>query len=135
LAWSSASTVCGFTGRIDEGHLTVVRVHLVGADVLGDAPELLRDDVGASDRVQEQRLAVVDVTHDRDHRRARHQPALVDLLLFDLLLLDPDAWCPSSPATRSLVGQRLRPWPSRPPDSAFDLGGQRACPRRLRRGP
>ena len=44
---------------------------LVGADVLGDAAGLARGDVGLADRVEQRRLAVVDVAHDRDDRRAR----------------------------------------------------------------
>ncbi len=43
---------------------------LVGADVLGDPTRLAGDDLGLPDRVEQRRLAVVDVAHDRDHRRA-----------------------------------------------------------------
>ena len=49
----------------------VVLMDLVGADVLRDAAGLARGHVGLADRVQQRRLAVVDVAHDRDHRRAR----------------------------------------------------------------
>ena len=49
----------------------VVLMDLVGADVLGDATGLARGHVRGTDRVQQRRLAVVDVTHDRDDRRAR----------------------------------------------------------------
>ena len=42
--------------------------HLIGADVLGDATRLARDDVGVSDPVEQLRLAVIDVTHDGDDR-------------------------------------------------------------------
>ena len=41
--------------------------------MLGDAAGLAGDDVGAADRVEQRRLAVVDMAHDRDHRRARLQ--------------------------------------------------------------
>ena len=51
--------------------------HLVGADVLGDAAGLALADVGVADRVQQARLAVVDVTHDRDDRRPEHEVVLV----------------------------------------------------------
>ena len=47
--------------------------HLVGADVLGDAAGLARGDVGLADGVEQRGLAVVDVAHDGDDRRARHQ--------------------------------------------------------------
>ena len=45
-------------------------MHLVGTDVLRDAAVLARDDVGVADRVEQLGLAVVDVTHDGDDRRA-----------------------------------------------------------------
>ena len=57
--------------RVEEGHDLVAVVHLVGADVLGDAACLAGRDLGLADRVEQRRLAVVDVPHDRDHRRAR----------------------------------------------------------------
>src|SRR5699024_4102778 len=44
---------------------------LVGADVLGDATGLARTDLRLADRVQQAGLAVVDVAHDGDDRRAR----------------------------------------------------------------
>ena len=58
---------------VEEGDLPAVVVHLVGADVLGDAAGLARRDLGGADRVEERRLAVVDVAHHRDHRRARRR--------------------------------------------------------------
>jgi hypothetical protein len=57
------------TRRVDEGDRPAGTVHLVRADVLGDATRLGRHDVGGPDGVEQQRLAVVDVTHDRDDRR------------------------------------------------------------------
>ena len=56
--------------RVEEGDRLAVVVHLVGADVLGDAAGLAGDDVGLADRVEQRGLAVVDVAHDRDDRRA-----------------------------------------------------------------
>ncbi len=58
-------------------------VHLVGADVLGDATRLARHDVGRTDAVEQQRLAVVDVPHDGDDGRPR---PLVGLVLLVVLL-------------------------------------------------
>ena len=52
-------------------------VHLVGTDVLGDATVLLGHDVGRADRVEQLGLAVVDVTHDGDDRRAGDEVCLV----------------------------------------------------------
>ena len=59
---------------IEEGdQLAIRRLHLVGADVLGDAAGFARDDAGLPDRIQKRGFAVVDVAHDRDDRRARQQ--------------------------------------------------------------
>ena len=97
-AWSIASLVCGMTpssaattttttsvtlaprariavkaawpGVSRKVIVLLVVVDLVGADVLGDAAGLARGDLGLADRVQQRGLAVVDVAHDRDHRRA-----------------------------------------------------------------
>jgi hypothetical protein len=55
---------------VEEGDRLAALVDLVGADVLGDATGLAGDDLGLADRVEQRRLAVVDVAHDRDDRRA-----------------------------------------------------------------
>src|SRR6185312_3391277 len=61
-------------GRVQEGHaLAVLQPHLVGADVLGDAAVLAGHHVGGAQRVQQARLAVVDVAHDGHDRRTRQQ--------------------------------------------------------------
>ena len=61
-------------GRVDEGDLLPSRsLHLIGADMLGDAAGLLGDDVGRADGVEQRGLAVVDMAHDRHDRRARLQ--------------------------------------------------------------
>ena len=64
-------------GRVDEGDATVAAIDLVRADGLRDATGFARDDVRVPDRVEQRRLAVVDVTHDRDHRRARLEQRFV----------------------------------------------------------
>jgi hypothetical protein len=76
----------GVAGRVDERDRVVLPVHLVGADVLRDAAGLAGHDVGGADLVEQQRLAVVDVAHDGDDRRAR---PLVGLVLFVLVLEVP----------------------------------------------
>ena len=48
-------------------------VHLIGADVLGDAAGLAGGHVGIADIVQQGGLAVVDVAHDHHHGGAGHQ--------------------------------------------------------------
>src|SRR5271169_4042893 len=73
---------------VDEGDLAFIAVdlggHLVGADVLGDAAGLAGHHVGVPDRVEQLGLAVVDMTHHRDHRRPGDQVGLVALVLAEL---------------------------------------------------
>ena len=57
--------------RVEEGDDLVAVVDLVGADVLRDAAGLAGRHLGLADRVEQRRLAVVDVAHDRHDRRAR----------------------------------------------------------------
>ncbi len=60
------------TRRIDEGDLAgPILFDFVGANVLRDAAAFAADHVDADDLVQQRRLAVVDVTQERDDRRAR----------------------------------------------------------------
>ena len=100
--------------RVEERHELPVVMDLVGADVLGDAAGLAGDDLGRADRVQQRRLAVVDVAHDRDDGRARDE-ILVGVLVDGL------GWRPrrrrgrARPPCRTprraqhgLVGERLR---------------------------
>src|SRR5207237_549097 len=80
-------------GRVDERDQAPVLVDLVGADVLGDATGLPSDHIGLPDAVEEQRLAVVDVAHHGDDRRAGSQVLFVLVVVgehgleLDLLLL------------------------------------------------
>ena len=102
LAWSIASRVCGMTpssaattstttsvdaaaagahggerlvarGVEERDRAAVVAATLVGADVLRDAAGLAGDDARLADGVEQARLAVVDVAHDRDDRGARDE--------------------------------------------------------------
>ena len=111
VAWSIASIVCGITPSSAATTSTTMSVacaprarmavkaawpgvsmnvirlschtHLVGADVLGDAPGLAGHHVGRADAVEQERLAVIDVPHHGHHRRPR---TLVRVLLFVLFL-------------------------------------------------
>ena len=56
-------------------------MHLVRTDVLRDAARLARDDVRVADAVEQRGLAVVDVAHHRDDRRARLEQRLVVFLV------------------------------------------------------
>ena len=68
--------------RVEERDPPAVVVDLVGADVLRDAAGLGLDDRALADRVEQRRLAVVDVAHDRDDRRPGRQ--IVGVVLVDL---------------------------------------------------
>ena len=59
--------------RVDEGDLLAVALDLIRTDVLGDAAGLTVGDVGVPDAVEQQRLAVVDMTHHGDHRRPQRR--------------------------------------------------------------
>ena len=59
-------------GRVDEGDLLAApQADRVGADMLRDAAGLAAGDIGLAQRVEQRGLAVVDMAHDGDHRRAR----------------------------------------------------------------
>jgi hypothetical protein len=74
--------------RVEERDLAVVVLSLVRADVLRDAARLGLDDGRLTDRVEERRLAVIDVPHDRHHRRPGDEILLgVLVLLLELELL------------------------------------------------
>ncbi len=72
------------TRGVDEGDLSLFPIDLgpdlVGPDVLGDATGLTADDVRLPDRVEQFRLAVVDMTHDGHHRWAWRQFDLVTVV-------------------------------------------------------
>ena len=55
---------------VKEGHHAARRLHVISADMLGDAAGLTRRHLGATDVVEQRGLAMVDVTHDGDHRWA-----------------------------------------------------------------
>ena len=57
-------------GGVDEDDLAPVHLHLVRANMLGDAAGLVRGDVGYADGVEQRGFAVVHVAHDGDHRGA-----------------------------------------------------------------
>ena len=58
-------------GRVEEHDVAIVDRDVIGADVLRDAAGLALGDARLADGVEQRRLAVVDVAHDRDDRRAR----------------------------------------------------------------
>ncbi len=72
-------------GRVEEDDSATVLGHLAGADVLGDATPLAGGDTRRPEGIEEARLAVVDVAHDRDDRGARLEQGGIVLLVEDLL--------------------------------------------------
>ena len=64
----------GMARRVDECDLAVRgRGHLIGADMLGDAAGFSGRHFGLADGIEQRGLAVVDMAHDGDDRRARLQ--------------------------------------------------------------
>ena len=58
-------------GRIEEDDVAAVDRDVIRADVLRDPAGLALRDARRADRVEQAGLAVIDVAHDRDHRRAQ----------------------------------------------------------------
>ena len=88
----------------------MAKLHLVGADVLGNAAGFARRHVGFADGVEQRGLAVIDVAHDGDHGRAGNFELVgvfgfenfFDGLVGDLLFVADDG------------GARRRTWRRRP---------------------
>ncbi len=58
-------------GRVEKSDARAFVINRVSADVLGDPAGFARRDAGLANRIHERRLAVVDVTHERNDRAAR----------------------------------------------------------------
>ena len=82
----------GVAGRVEERNATLFDVYDVGADMLRDSAGLALGNVAAADVVKQRCLAVVDMAHDRYHRRALNgfglRLARLDDDVLDLLLLE-----------------------------------------------
>ena len=128
-------------GRVEEGDAPPVDLGLIGADVLRDPAGLGLDDGRLANRVEQRRLAVVDVAHDRHDRRARREIGLgvVVRRRLELLLggvLDRDLAVELRPDDLDLlVGERLRRGPhlAEPHEDLDELGHRNA--ERRARGP
>ncbi len=77
-------------GGVQERDGLAVDLHLICADVLGDAAGLTGGHMGVADIVQQTGLAVVHVTHDHHHRRPGHQILVLVLVVVDEALLNGD---------------------------------------------
>jgi hypothetical protein len=61
----------GVAGRVYESNAAAGRRgDLIGADMLGDPAGFGGGNFGRTDRIEQRRLAVIDVAHDGYHRRA-----------------------------------------------------------------
>ena len=60
------------TRCIEEHDAPAVRRDVIRADMLRDAARLALGDARFANRIEKRRLPVVDVAHDGDDRRARH---------------------------------------------------------------
>ena len=67
--------------RVDERDQAFVLLYLVRTDVLSDAAGLTRDHVALADAIEQRGLAVVDMTHHGDDRRARREQRFVVVVL------------------------------------------------------
>ena len=99
--------------RVEERDFAFADLDLVRANVLGNATGLARDHAGRANRIEQRRLAVVDMAHHGDHRCARHQRLgiVFDHDVVDLFLgtLDRDgALKLGGNQLDCIVGQRLR---------------------------
>ena len=61
----------GVARRIEKRDARAFVIDGVSADVLGDPAGFARRDARLADRIHQRRLAVIDVTHERDDRAAR----------------------------------------------------------------
>ena len=67
-------------GGIEERDRSIVLDDLIRTDVLGDAAGFARNNVCMTDLIKEFGLAVIDVTHDSDHRRTM-RPCFIDCIV------------------------------------------------------
>ena len=59
------------TRRVEESDLLAgFQLHLIGADMLGDAAGFAGHHIGLAQGVEQRGLAVIDMAHHRDHRGA-----------------------------------------------------------------
>ncbi len=65
----------GVAGGVEEGDHAARRLHVVRADVLRDAAGFASSHTRGADVVEQRSLAVIDVAHHGDHRRAGEQLA------------------------------------------------------------
>ena len=99
------------TRRIEEDDLAAVcgrtflaEANLVSADVLGNSASFAGCHIGLADGIEQGRLAVIDVAHDRYHGRAR------DFQLVGIL----GAQEISSIASLAISSSKLMTWASAP---------------------
>ena len=77
-------------GGIQEGNGLAVDLHLIGADVLGDAAGFAGGHRGVADGIKQRGLAVVHVAHDNHHGSPGDQILRLILVVVDEALFDGD---------------------------------------------
>ena len=92
--------------RVEEHDFLALAVDLISADVLGNAAGLTARHRALANHIEQRRLAVVDVSHDRDHRRTKHQRLRVVLDDRDFRQIDLRRQCLDGHA--ELAGNQLR---------------------------
>ena len=100
------------------GRAFLGELHLVGADVLGDAAGFAGGDVGFANGVEQRGLAVIHVAHDRDHGRTRNFKLagvlgfenFFDGLVGDLFFVADDGGAAPNLAATSLTISASRDW-------------------------
>ena len=63
----------GFMARCikERNQRSVLRLHLIGTDMLGNAASFAGDDIGTAQRIEQRRFTVIDMAHHSDDRRTR----------------------------------------------------------------
>ena len=75
------------TRGIQKGNaVTVLQLHVVSTDVLGNTASLTGNNIGVSDMVKQRSLTMVNVSHHGNDRSTRNQIVLVILFLGDGIL-------------------------------------------------
>ena len=98
------------TRRVEEHDAAAADVDRIRADVLRDAAGFALGDLRLADRVEQRRLAVVDVAHDGDDRRARRRdpPGLDASVSTSVSSSSKLRISTSAPKSRAIICRRVR---------------------------
>ena len=76
----------GMTRRIQKAQRALVRLDVVSTDVLRDAARFSVCHLGAANKIEQRRLAVIHMSHDRNHGRTWYRLPVVGGFLNQLIL-------------------------------------------------